>query len=65
MAWTFEAGLAIGLAYGIFATVYMGVTALRVNDEWADACARLDREWQQLCARIVMENYRKHVIEGR
>lgn len=65
MAWTFETGLLIGLLYSVFVVIYMGVTALRINSDWAETCERLGREWQQLAARIVLENYRKHVIEGR
>lgn len=65
MALTFEVGLAIGLAYSIFVAIVLGVTALRINSDWSETCERLDREWQQLATRIVLENYKRHVIEGR
>lgn len=65
MAWTFETGLLIGLLYSVFVAIYMGMTALRINNKWADACDRLNREWQEFATRIVVENYKRHVIEGR
>lgn len=65
MTLTFEVGLAIGLAYSIFVAIVLGVTALRINSDWAETCERLGREWQQLATRIVLENYKRHVIEGR
>lgn len=58
-------GLIVGLGFSVLVNLSWVRFCWRLDDEWAEECERIAREWQQLCAHIVLDNYRRHVVEGR